>query len=532
MNRRIRRVRIAKFVTGTILVAAFTWQMACSFSPSPPEPPQPPDSAPVPTEGVSAKQVQDLLTQELDTLNRDLTLWNIQPGLGTVMIEYGRRFAMMQLAAQAGDWGMAQYQLKEATEIQEVGEITRPANADLLKDFEHGNLDALAEDILAEDIGTFNTDVASTIEACNACHVATGHPYVVVRPPAASPQDFLFFGASDSVASEESSSNPTETQASDDPLSWAELTQMVDESFDMVNRDLSLWNIQPGLGTVMMEYGRRFAMLPFAVDAGDWGMAQYQLKEQIEIQEVGETTRPAKSELLADFEHGFLDPISAAIENEDTAAFNSAYADAIDGCNACHVATGHPYVQVQMPPNMPQPFLMLGSSALTESTGENNTAAPEDNFPSTNPTLADAQALIEDRLNTLDRTLALWNIQPGLGTVMMEYGYRFALARLAVDSSNWGMAAYQIKEATEIQEVGEITRPNNAPLLKGFEQSSLDPLNAAIDAQDQAQFDAAFSEAINGCNGCHQATGHPYVVVQPPPQNLVDFLDLAAGAGK
>ncbi len=43
-------------------------------------------------EGVTALEVQQLITDTFAVSNRDLTLWDIQPGLGTVMIEYGKRF--------------------------------------------------------------------------------------------------------------------------------------------------------------------------------------------------------------------------------------------------------------------------------------------------------------------------------------------------------------------------------------------------------------------------------------------------------
>ncbi|RME42101.1 MAG: cytochrome c, partial [Chloroflexi bacterium] len=137
---------------------------------------------------------------------------------------------------------------------------------------------------------------------------------------------------------------------------------------------------------------------------------------------------------------------------------------------------------------------------------------------------------IEDRFNTLDRSLALWNIQPGLGTVMQEYGYRYALAWYAAQAGNWGMAQYQLKEATEIQEVGETTRPGKADLLKNFEHTYLDPLFGAVKAQDKAAFESAYKAAIDGCNACHQGTGHPYVRVQMPPVVPADFLNLEAGA--
>jgi len=123
-----------------------------------------------------------------------------------------------------------------------------------------------------------------------------------------------------------------------------------------------LAEIQPGLGTIMQEYGLRFAMVKMAADAGDWGMAQYQLHEAVEIQEVGEATRPGKADMLSSFEHGYLDALAKTIEEKDKAGFDTAYTQAIAGCNACHVATGHAYVRFQSPQTSPEPFLKLAPS--------------------------------------------------------------------------------------------------------------------------------------------------------------------------
>ena len=492
----------------------------------------PPTETPVPTTpGVTARQVQQLLADKFNMADRSLSLWNIQPGLGTVMIEYGRRMALAHQAAQAGDWGMAQYQLHEATEIQEVGETTRPAKAELLKNFEHTYLDPLAQDILAKDKAAFNNDFAKALEGCNACHQATDHPYVVVQAPATLPEDFLKLASSEPQAPEEEHPAAAPTPAPDKPLTWAELYQMVDATFNTADRQLALWGIQPGLGTVMMEYGRRMALLKHVVDAGDWGMAQYQLHEATEIQEVGETTRPGKADLLKSLEHTYLDPLMKDILAKDKAAFNTDYSKALQGCNGCHQATGHPYVRFQMPPTSPEPFLKLAASE-PEAPEEEHAAATATpaSFPAGSPTLEDAQKLIEERLNTVDRGLALWAIQPGLGTVMQEYGYRYALAWYAVQASNWSMAEYQLDEATEIQEVGETTRPGKADLLKNFEHTSLEPVIEAVKAQDKAAFESAYKSAIEGCNACHQATGHPYVRFQMPPSVPADFLNLGEGA--
>jgi len=78
----------------------------------------------------------------------------------------------------------------------------------------------------------------------------------------------------------------------------------------------------------------------------------------------------------------------------------------------------------------------------------------------------------------------LAEIQPGLGTVMIEYGTRFYIMYYAAKDGNWDLAKYQLKEALEIQEVGETTRPARAPLLKAFEASYLDQLNQTVFVQD------------------------------------------------
>jgi hypothetical protein len=97
----------------------------------------------------------------------------------------------------------------------------------------------------------------------------------------------------------------------------------------------------------------------------------------------------------------------------------------------------------------------------------------------------------------------LSDIQPGLGTVMIEYGQRMAALWFAEQAGNWDMAAYQLLEMREIQEVGETTRPARAPALKSFESSFLDPLEEQIKAKDSAKFEAAYNSAIQGCNSCH-----------------------------
>ena len=118
--------------------------------------------------------------------------------------------------------------------------------------------------------------------------------------------------------------------------------------------------------------------------------------------------------------------------------------------------------------------------------------------------------------STEEKLKTLADLQPGLGTVMIEYGNRYTNAYYAAKGGNWDLAAYQIKEAREIQEVGETTRPARARALKGFEKNYLDPLDEAIKAKDFKKFDKAFKDGVQGCNTCHTGQGFPFIKYELP----------------
>ena len=120
---------------------------------------------------------------------------------------------------------------------------------------------------------------------------------------------------------------------------------------------------------------------------------------------------------------------------------------------------------------------------------------------------------------TTDQKFAiLANLQPGMGTVMMEYGTRFTNAYYAAKGGNFELAVYMIEEMKEIQEVGENTRPGRAAALKGFEAAFLDKLEAAAKAKNWSQYQAIVPQAITACNGCHVASKpeHPYITYVLP----------------
>ena len=123
--------------------------------------------------------------------NKDLTisqLAEIQPGLGSVMMEFGHRFYIAYYASKAGNWELAEYEIHELLEAQEVAEITRPKYTKKLKEFEYGAIKELQKAIKKKDWELFKTNYANTTNRCNSCHKDTGHPYIKYKLPREAPK--------------------------------------------------------------------------------------------------------------------------------------------------------------------------------------------------------------------------------------------------------------------------------------------------------------------------------------------------------
>lgn len=124
------------------------------------------------------------------------------------------------------------------------------------------------------------------------------------------------------------------------------------------------------------------------------------------------------------------------------------------------------------------------------------------------------------------RVDALASVQPGLGVIMHEIGYRFADMYRAANGGNWALAQYELKELIEAQAVAEITRPERADMLRAFENKQLIPLEKTIEQKDTELFNQRFSGAVSACNACHTALGYGFIhyrVPEEPAQALLDY---------
>jgi hypothetical protein len=112
----------------------------------------------------------------------------------------------------------------------------------------------------------------------------------------------------------------------------------------------TLEQLEEALGSVMMEYNYRMTTMYYAAKGGNWALADYELKEAKEIQEVGETTRPQFATSLKDFEKAYLDnKVAPTLKEKNFGKFKKAFGEMVQGCNACHAQWGKPFIQYVLP---------------------------------------------------------------------------------------------------------------------------------------------------------------------------------------
>jgi hypothetical protein len=98
---------------------------------------------------------------------------------------------------------------------------------------------------------------------------------------------------------------------------------------------------------------------------------------------------------------------------------------------------------------------------------------------------------------------------------------RHAKLGLAGRAQNWALAGYALVEIR--QAFAGITKAQ--PRFRGLPvgelvdaalSQSLNAVDAAIKQQDPQRFAAAYDQLTQGCNACHAAVDHPFVVIKAP----------------
>ena len=98
---------------------------------------------------------------------------------------------------------------------------------------------------------------------------------------------------------------------------------------------------------------------------------------------------------------------------------------------------------------------------------------------------------------------------------------RHAKLGLAGRAENWALAGYALVEIR--QAFAGITKAQ--PRFRGLPvgelvdaalSQPLDAVDVAIRQQDAKKFAVAYDQLTQGCNACHAAVDHPYVVIKAP----------------
>lgn len=109
---------------------------------------------------------------------------------------------------------------------------------------------------------------------------------------------------------------------------------------------------------------------------------------------------------------------------------------------------------------------------------------------------------------------------------------RHAKLGLAGKAQNWALAQYAMVEIR--QSFAGIVKAQ--PKFRGLPVGELvtaalgqpmDAVDAAIKAQDPQKFAAAYTQLTGGCNACHSAADHPYVVIKAPDASEFPNQDFA-----
>jgi hypothetical protein len=98
---------------------------------------------------------------------------------------------------------------------------------------------------------------------------------------------------------------------------------------------------------------------------------------------------------------------------------------------------------------------------------------------------------------------------------------RHAKLGLAGRAQNWALAEYALVEIRQSFAGIIKAQPNFrglpvAELVNAAVSQPMDAVEAAIKQQDPQKFAVAYAQLTQGCNACHAAADHPFVVIKVP----------------
>jgi hypothetical protein len=117
---------------------------------------------------------------------------------------------------------------------------------------------------------------------------------------------------------------------------------------------------------------------------------------------------------------------------------------------------------------------------------------------------------------------------PRIGEIMALQQIRHIKLWFAGRSGNWPLADYEIDALKEGFE--DVNRLIGGDTVEQAVGAAVSALEKAVDAKDRAAFTDAFDRLSAGCNSCHHALDHAFIVIQRPA--LLPYTDQSFAAPK
>ena len=104
----------------------------------------------------------------------------IKPTFTSLMPNFSERFHVMHRAGEAGDWAVAGHEVAEMKRLTALSSYIDAKNGALMQGMMGPRLDALEAAIKHGNLGKFEAALGETVSSCNACHRASGSPFIQV----------------------------------------------------------------------------------------------------------------------------------------------------------------------------------------------------------------------------------------------------------------------------------------------------------------------------------------------------------------
>jgi len=100
--------------------------------------------------------------------------------------------------------------------------------------------------------------------------------------------------------------------------------------------------------TFMPDFAERFHVMHRASDAGDWAVASHELQIMKQFIALSKSIDAEKGTLLENMMGASMKNAENAINHANANKMVAAMAEMVQACNACHIATGSPFINVTL----------------------------------------------------------------------------------------------------------------------------------------------------------------------------------------